>query len=286
MIACTDHPVPDHADEDTEHEELEETRARISSSLRDLAGETNLVQQLTDSHQRGLGFLTAEAKAAISVQNAKDRRDQALRQKMGEPLGHGAIAAPGNINAVSVLDEVRRQLHRVVQDLTFTLVSQGVCSLHALRDGHTLTELIDHVRLLTWDVTDPDELDHVADILEPTPELDTALDGMPDAGGLVGLVRTFIDGNDRSHLRDPCPHCGRDTLVVFWGEQIITCHKSPTSVHLAPCTCSDPLCECKRTPVSYRHSWLLAKPAKSAHSWQALAGRLNLNRTISKEPNR
>lgn len=260
---------------------LEEVRTEISHNLRDLTAESELVELLIATRQRRLGFLTAEGRAAIAVQVAQDQRAQAVRRRNLEPLGlawmrtetdkgPGVTAAPGAVDVISVQAATIRRLHQLVEYLTTALFAQGVCTLHQLLTEAPIQDVTTHLRALAMDLDDHDALTDVLESLEK----------------LVEDLRDVIDGNDRTHLPAPCPHCGRDSLIVFWRDKITRCDKSPKSRHYAPCTCPDPLCECKHRPVAYRHTWNLDRPPSAANSWQTLASRLNHNRSITapKEP--
>lgn len=262
---------------------LEELRTTISATLRDLTAEYDLVRLLIRTHQQRLGFLTAEGRAAIAQQVVADQMAAAVRRRKQEPVGHawmrpdatrgpGVTQAPGDVASISAQVVTVRTLHDLVRDLTTALYSRGVCTLHQLAPEPPVEDITDHLRSLSMDLDDP------AGLADTCRTLTT----------LVDALRDVIDGNDRTHLPAPCPHCDRDSLIVFWREKLIRCDKSPKSRHYAPCTCSDPLCECKQRPVTYRHTWYLDRPPSAANSWQSLATRLNLTRnsTTTKEPTR
>lgn len=238
-------------------------RTHLRQSLASIVADAKLVDDLLDSHQAGYGFLTPGQKAALEIQAAKDRRDQALRLKHGEPLGHGAIATPGNVGAISLSDVTRRGLRGSVRRLTVHLYRRrGLCITRALPAEPTLTEVVDH-------------LIHVAGLVDDVEVLADVTAGL-DAHHAT--LQTFIDGEDQQRIGSHCPHCGRNTLILFRRDWLIRCLAEPTATTFAPCVCPDPLCECKRSPIAFRHSWSQHAGGSSAKSWRSLAGLLGVQR--------
>ena len=92
--------------------------------------------------------------------------------------------------------------------------------------------------------------------------------------------RVMVVDNDRTVLDANCPHCENRTLVVYFADDLIRCDRHPKTGRYEDCTCSDPLCECKIRPASFRHEWHRSKGTKP-NGWWALADRLNLEREIS-----
>ena len=247
-------------------------RTHLRKALTNLRADARVVEDLLDSHQSGYGFLTPAQKAAVEIQAAKDRRDQAVRLKNGEPLGHGAIATPGNIGAISLSDVTRRGLRASVRRLTEHLYRRpSVCVTRPLPAEPTLAELAGHVL-------------HLADLV-----LDTDVEVLADiAAGLdehlTGL-RSFIDGEDQQRIGNNCPHCGRNTLILFRREWTIRCLDEPTATDFAPCTCREVICECKTRPVTFRHSWAMS-PGPGGLSFHALGRALGVttrNRTRNRK---
>ena len=240
-------------------------RTHLRESLAMLEADARLVDVLLDSHQAGYGFLTPDQKAAVEIQAAKDRRDQAVRLKSGEPLGHGAIATPGNIGAISLSDVTRRGLRASVRMLTDHLYRRPrLCVTRPLPAEPTLYQLAGHLL-------------HLADLV-----LDTDVEVLADvAAGLdehIAKLQAFIDGQDQQRIGTHCPHCGRNTLILFRREFVIRCLDEPTATTFAPCTCNDPLCECKTRPVTFRHAWAMNAGSSSSKSWRSLAGALGVQR--------
>lgn len=270
---ATEQPVP-----------VEDLQAEISKSLTDLAALADLVHQLVDSHQRGLGFLTAEGRKILDAQLLADRKfrrtqpdrfdddgrlvlglDFLNRDTMVAGTGHVATAA--TISALSVDAEILFTLHHLIRRVTKALERAGLCTLHRLPAEPPRNQLLAHLRKLCWDAPSRSLLT----------EVQRDLDQLHEAANLV------IDGNDRTAMDDPCPHCGRKTLVVYFRKGLIRCDRDPRTGHFQVCRCPDSYCDCKQKPVSFRHSWWraarLAPNPRTAHDWHDLAGRLNHNRT-------
>lgn len=233
-----------------------------------------LIAALTNSRQRGLGFLTHEGKQIQDEMIRADRADLAKRafyaRKRGRlPLdgfiiGRGESPAPGNIVAVSVEAHINATLHHLVRQLVDGLARRGVCTLTRVPEDATLYELLAVLRSLTWQTTDTHLLDTMHRDLEH----------------LVDDAHKLIDGNDRTVLNADCPHCGNRTLVVYFADDLIRCDRHPKTGRYETCTCPDPICDCKTRPHAFRHEWHRAKGTKP-NGWWALADRLNLERMTS-----
>lgn len=245
---------------------VETTQALIGVTLTDIDALLPLVAALTSSRQRGLGFLTWEAKQAQAAQAKKEARDRRLREQAGQPIGPGERPTPGNLAGLSVEHELwftlRDQVRRATRDL---LRTRAMCTTFKLPKDPTSRQLIDHLRFLVGDITTPHVLDYIAH----------------DLAAAFAAAKQLIDGQPRTKLTSACPHCGRRTLVVYFedtGEDIIRCDRDPRTGHYETCTCPDPLCACKTRPVSHRHTWYRAR-GTGPDGWLTLANRLTITRT-------
>lgn len=256
----------------TEHvADLQYGAMTLIGALEPLAG---YITDLTTSHQRGLGFLTPANRAMINAQIITDRRerltqpdrlDQDGRPVVGldwlnrgediKPSGH--IRAAGTIGPISCEAEIYYTLRHITKVIVRRLDRNGVCVLARLRAEPTTSDLLTHLRALV-----------------------VLLAAAPDVLGLVHRELTrlrdeatrVIDGDQRTRLPDPCPHCGRDVLVVHWEHDYIRCDRDPRTGAYGICRCPDPLCECKSKPVAYRHAWHRTEAAAGnrRHTWHAL----------------
>lgn len=223
-----------------------------------------MVAALADSRQRGVGFMSYDARQIENAMIRKERRQLLEAIKDGKPFGHGTTAAPGNIAAISAYVEIGTAAQHGAWRLTRWLGRNGIrVRLEAAPDqsyvaGASVIQLLTTLRSLIAEISDDDLLNAVLDDLEHVRD----------------LAERLIDGNDRALLDVPCPHCGRKTLVVTFKDGLITCSKDHATGKRHPCTCTDPLCECKQRPLAHRHTWHRARGNKPG-------GWLNLAKQIS-----
>lgn len=173
-------------------------------------------------------------------------------------VGPGDSPAPGNIGGLSTAAEISMYLHHHARYLINLQARAGICTLIRIPVEPTDTELLTAVRQLVWATV---SISHLEAIRR---DLEFLRDG----------ILHLIDGDDRKELGAGCPHCGNRTLVAYFTADLIRCDRHPRTKRYEPCTCSDPLCECKTRPVAYRHQWFRTKTP----TWEALADRLNLER--------
>jgi hypothetical protein len=250
---------------------LDDAITAVSEQLTTISNLVPLISALTDSRQRGLGFVTYEGKQIQDEMIRKDReeRDRLIkyaRRRGRLPLdglisGRGESPAPGNIVAISVEAHVHTTLHHVIRQFIKDQANNGVCALTRAPENASLHQLIVATRSLAWACTSTTLLDAIDRDLEQ----------------LVDDAHRLIDGNDRTVLAANCPHCGNRTLVVYFADDLIRCDRHPKTGRYEPCTCPDPLCECKSRPRAFRHEWHRTKGTKP-NGWWALADRLNLER--------
>lgn len=241
---------------------LEDAKADAVRMLTDLAADLDLVHALRDSHQLRPGFPGLETLEIQGQMVRTERAQRALRLKAGEPVGTGEIAAPGNLNALSVDAEVWATLHDHVRRIVRHLNQMGACSIVAVREGLTTKQL----GTLLLGLVEGIPFNAAAE---------TLVDGIiRDLEHLVEEVDQLLNGNPRARL-GACPHCGRNTLVAYFREDLIRCDREPRSRHYAPCACSDPLCGCHENP-SYRHTW--HRLHTGSDGWLNLAGRIKLDK--------
>jgi hypothetical protein len=231
-------------------EDLDGLRYDVMTALGQLEPLQELVARLTDTRQRGLGFLTPAARAAMDAQHAADRRyrtTQDDRDVVGLdwlnrdadiiPTGH--VRAAGTVPAISVEADMYFTLRELVAKTTHWLVArEGVCVVGAIPAEPTVHQLIGRIRTLVLHLTNERRLAHL----------------LREARRLVDDATFVVDGDDRTLLPDPCPHCGRNTLVAYMRSDLIRCDRDARGQY-GICRCADPMCECKTRPVAYRHEW-------------------------------
>jgi len=267
-------------------EEREITMAELRDDIRDtLRHLVALDQQLAaiaeDRDQPTLGFQTPDSKAAQSRATILDRAaarglharraDVGLAFLNGGPNpGSGTVAAPVAIAATSAAAGIRygllhhlRRLTRTATALAAELEQTALDDDNACPwprpavDGQPLPvdattaqiaqRLWDHVR----GYTNRPGLQAIRD------DLDTIED----------TARDVTDGPSKSNHPDPCPWCGRQTLVVHHREhgqrtQTIRCEGTHR------CQCDYTFCGCHRNPRDNRHEWV--NSGRAANTWHQL----------------
>lgn len=245
---------------------LQQLRIDVVAVLGDVAALAALVDALTDTTQRRLGFLTPTVLAALDEQARKELRDRLDAQRNGRPTGTGDVAAPGNFAGIATATEIWATLQHQVRRCSKHLTARRVCSIHRLThaDEPTVADLSRVLAHQVLAVTDDQVLDEV----------------LADLAHLEETTRRFVDAVEAStRLNAPCPHCGRSTLVVKFHDGTIRCDRDPKTSHYEPCVCPDPICGCKERPTGHRHTWHRPRPGAPSPSWYALRDRLNLART-------
>lgn len=250
--------------------DVQDLQLDVSATLTDLHVLSDLVQQIVDTRQRGLGFLTPDARMAQDQMMRAERRSRVDTEKRhlglawmrGTPATHGTghITGAGNPTALSVDADITFTLIHLATRCVRALARAGVCALHQLPGEPTTADHIAHLRALAW--------------ASPSPPLLTSI--QRELNHLVEAATFVVDGNDRLQLGD-CPHCGKrtsNTLVVYFKTGVVRCDRDPRTGHYAPCTCRDDYCACKHKPVSHRHEWHRDKGA-ARDGWWALSDLIN-----------
>lgn len=249
--------------------DVTDIQAEISATLTDLAVLVDLVAELLDTQQRGLGFLTPDARKAQDQMMRAERRARVDTKKRALGLGFmrgtpstygtGHITGAGNPTALSVDADITFTLIHLSQRTVRALTRAGVCALHRLPGEPTTSDHIAHLRALAW----------------TAPSIPLLASIQRDLERLVESATYVVDGNDRIQLGN-CPHCGtktENTLVVYFKTGIVRCDRDPRTGHYSPCVCGDPYCACKHKPVSHRHEWHRDRGA-ARNGWWALSDRM------------
>lgn len=236
-------------------EHLQQLRTEVDAYLLDARTIAWLVA--IDPH-RGSGYFTPAARrqADESIRRERATRIQADGKTAGlnvspevndAGLKTGHVAAPGNIKVIAVEVEITAALRHNLRRTVTYLATWGICSRWPITDNDTTSELAHHVSRLLPYIQSQQLLTGIARDLGQVVET---------AGDIAyGEARTPLEG-------ELCPHCGRPTLVMLWARKHTgievdqaRCDRDPRTGHYQPCICADPLCDCKRRPVTYRHTW-------------------------------
>lgn len=247
------------------HEALQLDIAETITALLTLA---QRVADLADSHQRGLGFLTFNARQDENAMIRKERRLRLEAQILGQPAGHGATAAPGNLAAISAYVEIWTAARHQVRRLNRWHAKHGITP-SPIREAAGAVYLLRLIRPLVWDTTEEKVLHAVHD----------------DLAHVRDITERVVDGNDRVLLDQPCPHCGHKTLVVTFKDKTIVCDKDHATGERGICQCTNSLCECQKRPIAHRHTWYRDRGNKP-DGWLTLARLLEADRRNPKGTHR
>ena len=214
---------------------------------------------LVDTRQAGLGFLSVEAAKVQDDLIRQERRDRARHAQDGIKVT-GVTAAPGSINAFSLLAEWTSTLVEVERFLVQRLTSAGLCHLSTRPGAHDLDDTTRYTRVLA--------------LLAGCRRTRWLNRLHTDLVNLHDRVTRCIDGTQVKAMPDPCPWCGHMTLVADLTAGVITCGRDPHTGNHEPCTCSDTYCACKTT-ARHRHQWRRDEKAHKHTSWQGLRRAIN-----------
>ena len=262
-------------------------QTEIHATLADLRALLPDLQLLTDTRQLGAGFSTPESRDAmdrmIRAERTARRTHPIRRDDHGNPIVglkwlHGSEATyvagehatPGNFRGIATLAEVTFTLTSHIHRIRRTLLASGqpdpepelLTRRAALDETGDVLHLIGRLARLV--VAAPS-----ATLLAP---IDRELEQLVDQVALV------VDGPDRSHRPDPCPHCGNHSLIRYEAtrrrpQPFTRCERDPRwkSRHFRPCVCSSAICQCKTDPVAFRHEWFdNPKDKTQRHVWELI----------------
>ncbi|MDI6911458.1 hypothetical protein [Nocardioides sp.] len=269
-------------------------RTEIHSLLADLRILAPDLALLADTRQRGQGFLTAEGRDALDRMTTierTERRSQPLRRDdTGQPIiglkwlnrtsiaaGTGEIPAPGNFRGIATEADLAFALLGHIHRIRRVLLASGhpdpepellagarTAVAAAARPAGFIGPMPAVTTIVPADATDeiPQLLDRLDRLVDAAPSVTLLAPIQRDLEQLADQVSVVVDGNDRSHRPDPCPHCGNHTLIRYEAtrrrpQPFIRCERDPrwTSKHFRPCVCPAAICQCKTNPVTYRHEW-------------------------------
>lgn len=234
---------------------LEELRQEISAHLVDARTVTALIWT---QPWAGTGYFTPTARRQTDEAIRRERAariqgDGHLAGLNSSPevndagLNTGAVQAPGNLKALAAEAALTHALREGVRRAIAHLDSRGICWLPRLDHDASLLQVSLHLAELLPHITSREVLETISAELA---------DAVAQGGEIAhGESKTSLEGV-------PCIHCGRRTLVMLWARphndvdvDTVICDRDPRTGHYQVCRCADPLCDCKRRPVSFRHSW-------------------------------
>jgi hypothetical protein len=258
-------------DEPVAERSVEELQVQVAGLVVDVGRLAGLTIKLTDSRQRGLGFLTFAGRRALYDLVRTERRIR--NAQLGLPAPSGDIAVPGNLQAINADAELTMTLQHCIRRL-HKAIAHHVCPLDRLPGEPDVGDLLRHLYTLTWFTCDRAVLAAVVRDLE-TAET---------------LLQRLVDGDDKVLLEDPCPYCGRRTLVVQFKEDLIRCDTDQRTGERHPCQCPNNACDCKVRPRQFRHTWYRAthdqrRTVGAADTWHHLRGLLSTSRAAKQQQN-
>jgi hypothetical protein len=252
-----------------EHGDAGDLRALLDAALRELDQLLTVADNLVDTRQPGIGFLTADAAKVMDDTVRKERRDRVEQAKHGIKLT-GPIPAPVTVSAVSLIEETERICGEWADNIDARLQRAGVCFIH----GQVFTS----IGIADAQVGRLLDLVHVVDRRPLLARIHS------DVEDLLARHRSLIDGREKAYrLRESCPHCGRNTLVCYPESHLVVCEKDPKTGRYEPCVCDDSYCRCKTTG-RHRHEW--SREYRGRWSIYGLRDSLNLANRTKKEPTR
>lgn len=260
---------------------LDDLQTRIGALITEFTSTlASLVTELTTTQQRGLGFATYDAIQAQNAAVRSERNDLAalvagslsrgVLPSEGYVTGAGESPNPGNLAGINVDALIWATLLHNVRQLVADQVKfghyRGWCTwppVHVPTEP-AIGDLLVALRALVWQ----------------SPNMALLHAVHRDLTNLRDEALRLVDGNDKTILAAPCPHCGNRTLVVYFATDTIRCDRHPKTGRFEPCTCPDPLCACKERPREHRHEWYRAKGARH-DGWYTLDRLINPDRDTS-----
>lgn len=278
---------------DATRDRILELRADTRNQLRVLRSLASQLEDLADTRQAPtLGLVTDDMTAARDQQIRADRA--AARGLVGRNtttgqgwmnaatvLGVGQTAAPVAMSAVSAVAEIRFALARNIRRLGKPALLVALEEEQTLDEDHGLCRWPRDPLLTTTLDTDAgidaliDRLTILVDRYANRPRLEQLL---RDLDHLEETARDVIDGPARTNHPDPCPWCGRNSLVIHHRQdgrdtQIIRCDGRHQ------CRCEREHCDCHRNPIRNRHEWV--NSGRAAHTWTELHNLQNKRKELT-----
>lgn len=230
---------------ETPENELEVTALRsvISGALVALSTEMELLTALAFAPRQEKNYLISpDALHQQDEMLTKSRKDLLLARNRGfNPAVISRPPAP-----VTILD-LLAQIH-------MALVA------HETRAWKILRAVPVRGRLL--DLTDQQRLTALETAVANVRDVQWLGDVEADLQRLVEISKNLLDGEQKSMMVAPCPHCGRKTLVIYKATGWVRCEADPKTGRRETCLCSvgaiaqshklDDSCGCTR---GRRHEW-------------------------------
>lgn len=247
----------DHESIATRELELTALRSIISSALTSLSTEMELLSALAMApRQEKNVLLSPEALTQQDDMLRKSRKDVLLARARGITVA--VISRPPA--PVTILD-LLTQIHGALVD-------------HETRAWKLLNAVPARSRAL--DITDQERLAQLEDRVSHITDVDWLVNVEADLMRLVDISKQLLDGEQKSLMVAPCPHCGSKSMVIYKKTGIIRCEADPKTHRLELCLCSvgtiaqarrlDDSCGCTR---GRRHVW-----KRSDGGWDRLASML------------
>jgi hypothetical protein len=244
------------------HAELEVTALRsvISGALVALSTEMELLTALALAPRQEKNYLLSpDALHQQDEMLRKSHKDLMLARSRGfNPAVISRPPAP-----VTILD-LLTQIHAALVD-------------HETRAWKILRAVPARARNL--DLTDQQRLTALEDAVAHVRDVDWLTSVEADLQRLVEISKNLLDGEQKSMMIAPCPHCARKTLVIYKTTGYVRCEADPKTGRRELCLCSvgaiaqkhklDDSCGCTR---GRRHQW-----KRADGGWDRLARLLEQN---------
>lgn len=251
-MAVTHQTSLDPAAEDFAH--LTTVRVEILTLVDELADLNDTVTELlTARPQTGLGFLSFDRRTRLDDERRSERADhRADAYLTGTAAPTKPSPAPGDLTVIEARVVMAGAVHDACRRITRRLLAaEQTCTIIRIPQTATFTR----------------RLEHLAELARTTTHTPTLTRVLADLQNAERAARTAIDGNPRTLLDEPCPHCGRRTLLVDFNNDLITCDVDHTTGRHHRCECTTSSCACHYDPT-HRHTWHRVR----GNGWLLLAG--------------
>lgn len=263
-------------------------RDEIHTSLDALSRLLPDVQRLTDTYQRGRGFLTPEGRLTLDRQTRAERHDLRAQPERLDPVtgapavgldwlnrttltaGTGDIPTPGNFRGIACEADITwaladhcRRVERTLRASNLPVPAAPTRMIRHTRAARRLPGFIGPmppVTVLEASDAQPTADEYVARLRQlvdaaPSPTLLAPI--ARDLARLVEQAELVVEGNDRTNWTERCPYCGEQSLIHYLRANVVRCETDPRrhSSHPRPCVCPDSFCPCKTNPTGHRHEW-------------------------------
>lgn len=260
----------------THAEQLEEAILEASVLLTQIRGQAELIEHLAHTRQPRMPYVAHSTRQAAGAAYVEHKTATRVAQSLGFP-DLKTSPMPGNWSGWGTAAEIDLVLRDLLRRLVDAHMRAGICVLpHVTAPARVREDSRPHTRVL---------VDVVREVTWTLPDLGVARYLVRHLQRSADVGAHLLDGEDKLDLAAECPHCGRQSLVVYLEAGVIRCERPRGRDGFRPeCRCNRPICTCRDNP-RHEHTWL-RDTRHPEDSWQALAGRLNVTTLARKDRRR